>query len=75
MEIKWPNVVTFGLLILFVIWTIRSQDAVFSFLSRMGRMGPEHPTDERFWGLMVFSLLVIAMVALVRIFVDQRSQK
>jgi len=54
---------------------IRSQDAVFSFLSRMGHLGPEHPTDERFWGLMVFSLLIIAIVALVRIFVDHRSQE
>ncbi len=75
MEIKWPNVVFFGLLVFSTILLIRSREAVFEFLSQMGNMGPEHPTDERYWGLLVFSLLAIAMVALVRIFVDHRNQE
>ncbi len=75
MEIKWSNLVFFALLVFTIAWAIRARDSIFVFLSQMGNMGPEHPTDDRFWGLMVFSLLVIAMVALVRIVVDNHTRQ
>jgi hypothetical protein len=75
MEIKWPIVASFTLLTLLVVWAVREQNAIVSLLSNLGRMGPEHPTDERFYSLMVFSLLLVVIVALVRIFVDHRSQE
>ena len=75
MEIKWSNLIFLALMVFTVVWAVRAQDSILAFLSQMGNLGPEHPTDERFWGLMVFSLLVIAIVALVRIFVDNRTHQ
>jgi hypothetical protein len=75
MEIKWPNLIFFALMIFTVVWAVRAQDSIFVFLSQLGNLGPEHSTDERYWSLLVFSLLVISIVALVRIFVDSRTHQ
>jgi hypothetical protein len=75
MEIRWPNVASFTLLTLIVVWAVREQNAIVSLLSNLGRMGPEHPTDERLYSLMVFSLLAVIVVAIVRIFVHNRDSE
>jgi hypothetical protein len=74
MVIKWSNIAFFVLVVFTFAWAVREQDSIFSFLSRMGQLGPEHPTDERFWGLMVFGLLVITLVGVLRILIASQTR-
>jgi hypothetical protein len=70
MEIKWSNVVLFALIVLSFAWAVRAQDSIFLLLSRMGMLGPAHPSDERLWGLMVFGLVLVTLVAVLKIFIE-----
>ncbi len=71
MEMKWPSVAFFALLVFTFAWAVRAQDSIHSFLSRMGSLGPDHPTDDRIWGLMVFGLLVTTLVGVLRVFINK----
>lgn len=75
MEIKWPNVAFFALLIFTVVWAVREQNAIVSFLSNLGRMGPERPTDERLYSLMVFSLLTLVVISILKVLVHNRNSE
>jgi hypothetical protein len=74
MEIKWSNLVFFALVIFTIAWAVRAQDSIFSFLSRMGRLGPDHPSDERIYGLMVFGLVLVTLVAVLKIFIENLTR-
>jgi len=70
MEVKWNNVIMLALILFALLMLIHMHKEVFAFLGALGRLGPTHPTDEKFWGLAVFGLvcftLLGVLIALIR---------
>jgi ABC-type Fe3+ transport system permease subunit len=73
MEMKWTNLLCF-VLVIFSVWLlIHMQESVVAFLSALGQLGPEHSTDEKFWGLIAFSVVAIVLVGVLTVLRQNRQ--
>ena len=75
MEIKWENIVWFGLIIFTFVLVIRMHEQIFAFLASMGQMGPQHTTDEKIWGLIAFGLVALILAGLIKILIHNQDHK
>ncbi len=73
MEIKWPNVVAFGLLILAAGLAVRHGPNVGVALTAIGDIGPGHTPEEKFIGFAVLGVILVCLVALVRLVLDNHK--
>ncbi len=74
MEIKWPNVVTFALVIVAFITTLRMHEEMGGFLGSMRYLGSSPNLADRVYGLMAFGLVVIILVAVLRMLIENSNR-
>ena len=75
MEIKWTNVVAFGLAI-FGLWLgVKMHREMASFLSTMSAIGPGHDPDEQVIGLIACGLVFISLLGLIRIVLNSKRDE
>ena len=72
MEVKWTNAICFALLLGAFLALIYMQDSVLSFLSALGRLGPEHQTDQQVYGLICLGLILVTLVGVLKILMQDR---
>ena len=75
MEIRWPNVFAFALVILSVVLLVRHNGSVNLALASIGQIGPGHTTEEQTLGLCVLGVLCVAGVAIVRLVIANSGRK
>ena len=71
-EIKWPNVIGFALFILAVWILLHNHEEVTLFLSALGEIGPEHPTDRRIYGMIVFSTVGVLGLGVLKVLLQSK---
>jgi len=69
-EIKWPNVIAFGLALAAMILVSHSHHELGVALAGIGQIGPGHTAQEKFHGFFVLGILAVAVVAIVRLLVE-----
>lgn len=65
MEVKWHNIICFALVMLALFMLIHSREEVAALLQALGNLGPEHSTDEKIWGLIVFGLVSFTLLGVL----------
>ncbi len=75
MEIKWPNVVALGLILLAGVLVFRSHHEIGIALTGIGQIGPGHTAQEKFHGFFVLGIICVAAVAIVRLVLDNHNRK
>lgn len=67
MKIRWstPAVIVFGVVALMLF--AQCKQAIAAFVSKIGRIGPNHTADEQTLGLIALGLIGTCIVAIVRI--------
>ncbi len=74
MEMKWPNVVAFGLAIFGTVLLVKDHEAVGVALGGVGQIGPGYTPAEKFHGFFVLGILAVAFVAIVRLVLDANER-
>lgn len=74
MEIKWSNVVVFGLAIFGIVLLVRDHEVVGVALGGIGQIGPGYTPEEKFHGFFVLGILAVAFVAVVRLVLDANGR-
>ena len=67
MEIKWANVVAFGLAIFGLVLGVTLHRQIGGFLGTMTAIGPGHAPEEQTIGLIAFGLVAISLLGLIKI--------
>ena len=70
MEIKWPNVIVFGLVVLTVVLIVKMPRPVLTALAAARQIGPGSTSEERILGLVTVGLICVTIVAVVKIVVQ-----
>lgn len=73
-EIKWSNVVMFGLGIVLLITLIRARTEVGAVVGTIRHVGTSPSLTDRTFGLMVFGLIIVFLVALFRFMIDSQNR-
>ena len=72
MNIRWSNVAAFALLLLALVIGIKMRREIAALFSTMPNIGPGHTPEEQVIGLIAASLILVAIVAMVRILANGR---
>ena len=75
MEIKWPNVVAFGLVILSVFLAVRNRGELSVAVGAITKVGPGHTPEEQVLGFCVLGVLCAAGVAIVRLVITGNDRR
>lgn len=77
MEIKWPNVVAFALVIGSVVLAVKNHQELGNAIGSIGQIGPGHSAEDKTLGLCVLGILCVAGVAIIRLVIagNKRSDK
>ena len=75
MEIRWPNLITFVIVICVLVMALKNHHQIAAFLSTMKAIGPGHDPDEQVLGLIAFGILMVSIVALTVILKDNRRNQ
>ena len=67
MDIRWSNVVAFGLAIFAFTVFLKTHQQIAAFFSTIGSIGPGHSTDQQVTGLAAVGLIALTIVAIVKI--------
>lgn len=67
MNIHWQNVFVALFLIALLILLATEGRSIAAFLGSWRNLGPNHPSDERFVGMLAFGLIGVLIVAITKI--------
>jgi len=73
MEIKWNNVIAFGMALAALAIVMTHGQEMAAFLHAMKDVGPGHTPEEQVVGLIACGLIFVFVVALVRILTNDRG--
>lgn len=72
-QVKWPNVIGFALLIFAVWMLLHMHKEVVSLLKALGELSPGHPRDQRIFGLIVFSIIMVVIVGVFNVLLHSKK--
>ncbi len=75
MEIKWPNVVALGLVVLSVVLAVRNHRELAAAIGTIAEIGPGHTAEEKTVGLCVLGVILVSLVAVVRLALQGNERK
>jgi hypothetical protein len=67
MQVRWANVIAFGLFVIALVLIFCNWRAIAAFLGTMKSIGPGHSPEEMTLGLVAFGLTGILVLAAIRI--------
>ena len=70
MDIRWSNVVAFGLAIFAFVIFLKTHQQISTFFSTIRSIGPGHDTDQQVMGLAAVGLIALTIVAIVKIVIN-----
>ena len=71
MEIKWSNVVAFGLFVLALFLVLTHLNEISAATNAIRHIGPGHTLEDKTLGLGVLGVCLVALVAIVRILCER----
>ncbi|MCH7592217.1 MAG: hypothetical protein IH989_05515 [Planctomycetes bacterium] len=75
MEIKWPNVVALGLVLLSVVLAMRNHRQLGVAIGSISHIGPGNTTEDKTLGLCVLGVILVSLVAVVRLVLSTSERK
>ncbi len=75
MEIKWPNVVALGLVVLSVVLAVRNHRELGAAIGSITKIGLGHTPEDKTLGLCVLGVILVSLVAVVRLVLQGNERK
>ncbi len=75
MEIKWPNVLALGLVVMSVVLAVRNHRELAAAIGSIAEIGPGHTAEEKTLGLCVLGVILVSLVAVVRLVLQGNERK
>ena len=71
MEINLPGIACFFLTIMAIVTVAYTHNQMAAFLGTMAHIGPGNSTEDKAFGVLAFSLVILLIVAVVKILVSR----